>query len=176
MTGNPFSNHGLPGERLARFEAWLTEALRRKLPGLRPREVFQIRAAVFTFVTELHQAGWDFHAKALADLIEDRLDEVATAVAAGRVQSLYKFTAALFQRYSREKAEELRDRSKALGTHVDSVLQRFLARGPTAAAATPAPMTTIVAEYRAARQASRRRPSAAPKSASPPPATGELFS
>lgn len=112
-----------PGDRLVNFERWLYAQLAQRLEwpadaAARERQIGQCRALVVQAVADLAMRGFLFRPKPLAALLVEQIEAVAEAQRAGRVRNLYPYFRSIWQRWVGLRAEELRESSMRLGTHI----------------------------------------------------------
>ncbi len=117
---------GPPAERLVSFEKWLAKELESKLiwprdPHRKNKQIHQCKGFVLKFVVELKQRGWLFDGPLLARLINDKLSEIRRTQEKNRVDDLWPFLEAIFDRYAGERAEELKEQSMRTGYHISII-------------------------------------------------------
>ena len=117
---------GPPAERLVAFEKWLARQLQEKLiwphdQYRQKKQIHQCKGFILKFIVELKQRGWLFDGPLLAQVINDKLNEIRSAQEKNRVDDLWPFFKSLFDRYAGERAEELKEQSMRSGYHISNI-------------------------------------------------------
>ena len=126
---NPQSS--APAERLVAFERWLYREMAQRLEwpedrAAREKQIGQCRSFVMGAVGDLERHGFLFQPRELAILIREKLDAIGRLQKAGKVENLYPYFRAVWQTWVRCEADQLRERAKLCGAHIDSVMANML--------------------------------------------------
>jgi hypothetical protein len=143
---NPSVNEGV---RYEAFRSWASYELATRLcwPRAIEERTWQIASCVKAlqeFCTQLSRSGWLFEGKDLAKIIREELDYVAQSQRSRPVVNVYALVRKCLQSYVRVRAEELRDRARAVGALVTCV--------PTRSGLAQRSMVEILAERETARR------------------------